>query len=329
MADRSVLSVLALVTVAAAGCRQDADPTVLTASGHVEATDVNVSTKLGGTLEWFPVEEGDRLEAGQELGRFETVDQELALAAARAERDLADAQLRLARAGFRKEEVGEAEAQAARAEVELAAAERELKRFQGLLDAGSGTEKSRDDARTQRDAAARALEAARERLRKLQAGFRREEIDAARARLAATEAGIAQIEQRIADATIRSPSAGVVTEKLAEQGEILAPGTALALVTDLDDARLVAYVGERDLGRLRLDQEVRVTTDDGQSRPGRIVWISPRAEFTPKNVQTRDERVKLVYKVKIALDNRDGLYKPGMPAEVVVPLGDAVAEDPS
>ncbi len=307
--------VLIVLAVLLAGCQPDEDPTLILASGHVEATDVRVSAKLGGTLEWFVLEEGDRLEVGQEVARFETVDQELALAAARAELAGADAGLRLLVAGFRDEDVAAAAAQVARAEVERDAAERDLKRAKGLLESGSGTEKSRDDALSRRDGAARALDAAREQQRKLEAGFRGEEIDAARARRAAVEAKIAQIEQRIRDATVVSPAAGVVTAKLVEKGEILPPGTALAVVTDLADAELVAYVGEADLGRVRLGQEAVVVTDDGQRREGQLTWINPRAEFTPKNVQTRDERVKLVYKIKIALDNADGLYKPGMPAE--------------
>jgi len=296
-------------------CREEEDPSLIRASGHVEATDVRVATKWGGTLEAFELEEGDRLEPGQELARFGTVDEELQLASARAGRDAADAQLRLVLAGFRDEDIAAAAAEVARAQVELDAAERDLERFQGLLDAGSGTEKSRDDARARRDAAARAVDAARERQGKLAAGFRSEELDAARANLAAAEAAIALIEQRIADATVVSPTSGVVTEKLVEPGEILPPGTVLAVLTDLADAWLTAYVGEADLGRLRLGQDADVVTDDGQERQGKLVWISSEAEFTPKNVQTRDERVKLVYKVKIALMNDDGLYKPGMPAE--------------
>lgn len=312
---RFVLPILVCVAVATAACREERDPALLNAAGHVEATEVRVSAKVGGTLEWFPADEGDGVERGQELARFSTVDQELALAAARAEHDLADANLRLALAGFRSEDVDAARAQLRRAEIELAAAERDRERFQGLLDSGSGTEKARDDAVTRRDAAARTVDAARDQLRKLERGLRREEVDAARARVAAAAARIAQIEQQIRDATVTSPAAGVVTEKLVEQGEILPPGTALAVVTDLADARLVAYVGEPDLGRIRLGQEAEVVTDAGERRTGRLTWISPRAEFTPKNVQTRDERVKLVYKVKIALDNDDGLFKPGMPAE--------------
>jgi HlyD family secretion protein len=129
------------------------------------------------------------------------------------------------------------------------------------------------------------------------------------------EARIGQLEQQLKDAVIASPSAGVVTEKLAEQGELLARGTGLVVVTDLANAWLNVYVSELDLGRIRLDQEASVVTDDGQSRRGRVSFVASQAEFTPKNVQTRDERVKLVYKVKVALENKDGLFKPGMPAE--------------
>ena len=106
-----------------------------------------------------------------------------------------------------------------------------------------------------------------------------------------------------------------MTEKLAEQGELLARGTGLVVVTDLANAWLNVYVSETDLGRIRLDQQASVVTDDGQTRGGRVTFVAAQAEFTPKNVQTRDERVKLVYKVKVALENKDGLFKPGMPAE--------------
>lgn len=298
-----------------AGCADKDDPTQIRAPGYVEATEVRLATKLGGTLVSFPLEEGDRVEPGQEIARFSTVDQELALQAARAEVEIQRAQAALLEKGFRREEIAEAEAQVARAEVELAAAERELARFQGLLDSGSGTEKTRDDARTRRDAAEKGVAAGRAQLAKLRAGFRAEEIAAANARLAAAEARVAQIDQQVRDATILAPSHGVVTEKLVEAGEIVPPGTRLAVVSQLDTVDLVAYLAGPDLGRVRLGQKVRVTTDDGQGREGTLSFISPEAEFTPKNVQTRDERIKLVYKIKIALPNEDGLFKPGMPAE--------------
>lgn len=311
------LAPLALLLAALSGgaCRKGNDPGLIVASGHVEATEVLVSTKVAGTIQSLAVDEGSVVAAGQEIARIDTTDTRLALDAARAERSQAEAELRLRRAGSRVEDVREAEAQVARAEADLAGAARDLDRMEGLLAAGSGTTKSRDDARTRRDVAAAGLDAAGERLRRLKAGFRQEEKDAAAARLQATDARIAQLDQQLQDAVIASPLAGVVTQKLAEQGELAARGAGLVVVTDLASAWLNVYVAEPDLARIRLGQQAEVVTDDAQTRRGRISFVSSRAEFTPKNVQTRDERVKLVYKVKIALDNADGLFKPGMPAE--------------
>ena len=101
-------------------------------------------------------------------------------------------------------------------------------------------------------------------------------------------------------------------------------GAPLCVVSDLAHAWLTVYVPETDLGRIRIGQEAQVKTDDGQTRKGTVTYISPKAEFTPKNVQTRDERVKLVYRLKVGLDNADGLFKPGMPAEArLTPQGAA------
>jgi HlyD family secretion protein len=159
------------------------------------------------------------------------------------------------------------------------------------------------------------LHAAQEALARLRAGSRDEEKEAARASLAAAEARIAQIEQQIKDAVVESPTDGVVTEKIAEPGELLQVGSGLCVVTDLAHAWLTVYLPEADLGRVRLGQEAEVVTDGGQSRKGALTFVASKAEFTPRNVQTRDERVKLVYRAKIGLDNADGLFKPGMPAE--------------
>jgi HlyD family secretion protein len=281
-----------LSATAASGCRKAADPNEIVAAGHVEATEVRISTKVAGTLLRLNVDE-----------------------TARADRAQAEAELQLRRAGSREEDVREAEAQVTRAQADLSGAARDLERMEGLLASGSGTTQARDDARTRNDVARANLDAARERLKRLKAGYRREEIAAAAARVQAADARIGQLEQQRKDAVIASPSTGVVTEKLAEQGELLARGTGLVVVTDLANAWLNVYVSETDLGRIRLDQEASVVTDDGQTRRGRVSFVASQAEFTPKNVQTRDERVKLVYKVKVALENQDGLFKPGMPAE--------------
>ena len=312
---RYVTPALAAAFLVAAGCHKAADSSLIQASGHVEATDVRISTKVAGTLLKLAVDEGTQVKTGQELARIDTTDTDLELKSARADRAQAEAELRLRRAGSREEDVREAEAQVTRSEADLSGAGKDLERMEGLLASGSGTTQARDDARTRYDVAKASLAAARERLRRLKAGYRPEEIDQSAARVQAADARIGQLEQALKDAVIASPITGVVTEKLSEQGELIARGGGLVVVTDLANAWLNVYVSETDLARIRLDQEATVVTDDGQTRKGRVSFVSSQAEFTPKNVQTRDERVKLVYKVKVALDNADGLFKPGMPAE--------------
>jgi HlyD family secretion protein len=252
---------------------------------------------------------------GQELGRIDTTDLRLALQQAKAEREQASAEYRLRLAGARKEDIAELQAQLAGIDADLDSAQKDLDRMQGLLDKGSGTVKARDDARTRRDMTAHSRDATREALARLKSGSRPEEKDAARARLASTEARIAQLEQQVRDATIVSPLQGIVTEKVAEPGELLQVGSPLCVITDLANAWLTVYVAGPDLGRIRIGQAAEVMTDDGQNRKGKVTFIASQAEFTPKNVQTRDERVKLVYKVKVSLENQDGLFKPGMPSE--------------
>jgi len=310
---RSALAAVALAALAVAGCGRGGDG-VIVAAGHVEATEVQVASKVAGTVTELDVAEGDRVAAGDRIARLDTVDIALALRAARAERDLADANLRLRLNGSRREDVAEARAQLERAQSDFATADKDLARFAALQAAGSGTERALDDARNRRETAAAALEAARQRLQRLERGFRPEEIDAARAQASAAAARVAQLAQQMADAAIVSPTAGTVTSRPVERGELLGPGAVVAVVTDIDHAWLTAWVAEPDLARIRLGQAAEIATDDGQSRNGRVTYIAPQAEFTPKNVQTRDERVKLVFKVKVGLDNADGLFKPGMPA---------------
>jgi|GEM_PF-399720 len=297
-----------------AGCGKAPESNVIVGAGHVEATDVHIAAKVAGRLLKFALQEGDAVKLGQVLAELDTIDNLLALRQARADRDQAAAQLDLRLAGSRPEDVAEAATQVAGARADLEGAQKDLDRMQALLDRGSGTAKSRDDARTRRDMTAARLRGAQDALARTRHGSRPQEIAEARARLAAMEAHAATLEQQIKDATVTSPLNGVVTEKVAQQGELLQPGSPLCVITDLANAWLTVYVAEPDLGRIRLGQPGEVVTDDGQRRGGHITYISPEAEFTPKNVQTRDERVKLVFKVKVGLDNRDGLFKPGMPA---------------
>ena len=317
--DAILLLLLDIFLLLPAACQSGGNSSDSYISGHVEATEVRIAPKVGGRIQELKTVEGDSVQAGQEVARIDPVDLLLALQSARAARGQAAADLDLLVAGARKEDIAEAAARVDQARAELQAAGQDLQRMQGLLDSGSGTPKSRDDALARRDAADAALRASEERLRRLRAGSRPEEIQAARARVQGADALIAQLEQQIADATVTSPVGGIVTEKLVEQGEMVQPGTPLLVVSDLEHAWLTTYVSEPDLARIRIGEEVEVVTDSGAKRKGHVSFIASQAEFTPKNVQTRDERIKLVFKVKVLLENSDGIFKPGMPAEARFP----------
>jgi HlyD family secretion protein len=287
-------------------------------------------------------EEGDRVRRDEVIARFDTRDVELALRRARAEREHAVAQLKLLQAGARPEDIRQASAQVESARAETSAAEAELKsaetdleRFEQLLKSNSGSQKQRDDAATRRDVSRQRLEAAREReragrenLARVRAGARVEEIQAAQARVAVDDAQIAAFQKNLDDATLRAPVDGVVTEKLVQAGEVVAPRTPLLVVVDLDRAWAEVFVDEPDVPRLRLGQAATIYTDaGGPGIAGKVSFISSKAEFTPRNVQTAEERSKLVYRVKVAVDNREGVLKEGMPVEAEILFQPPAASD--
>jgi len=306
-------------------------------SGQVEATEVQVAAQVGGRLLELRVAEGDRLKAGDVVARLDAADAQLAMARARADREQADAQLRLLLAGARVEDIRQAEAQLATtetevraADAELAAAQADVDRFEALLAANSGSRKQRDDAVTRSDVAKARAQGARDRVRaareavaRLRAGSRREEIDAARARVAAAAAQIATWDKAIADATVTAPIAGIVADTLADVGELLQPRAAIVVLTDLDHVWANVYVDEPAVPRLRLGQPATLFTDaGGPGLAGTVSYISSKAEFTPRNVQTAQDRSKLVYRVKVSVNNAAGMLKIGMPVEAEIPFAD-------
>jgi HlyD family secretion protein len=319
--------------MAAAGlaiaCSAPPPSNTLTASGNVEATEVQIAAEVGGRIVELRVEEGDRVKAGDVIATLDTKDTELQMERARAERAAASAQLRLLEAGARSEDVRQAEAQVDAATSEIAAidveirnAQVDLDRFEALLSANAGSQKQRDDAKARVDLARERKRSAEERVRvarasleRVRAGARREELDNARARVAAVDAQIAVLEKSLRDAAVVAPVTGVVTQKLLDAGELVPPRAPLVIVTDLDHAWANLFVPEPVVPRLALGQAATIRTDAGTTVPGKVTFISPRAEFTPRNVQTADERSKLVYRVKVSADNAAGTLKQGMPVD--------------
>lgn len=316
--------------LAAAACGRKPPSDRARVSGQIEATEVQVAAPVGGRLVELRVAEGDKVNAGDPIARLDTSDAELARARAQAEREQADAQLRLLAAGPRAEEVRQADAQRATAEAdvraveaELAAAQADVDRFEALLASSSGSRKQRDDAVTRRDVTKERLQAAQERVRaarenvaRLRAGARRQEIDAARARVAAADAQIAQWDKAIHDAGVSAPISGIVSEKLADPGELLSPHAPLVAIADLAHVWANVYVDEPVVPRLQLGQAATIYTDaGGPGLPGTVSYISSKAEFTPRNVQTAEDRSKLVYRIKVSVNNPAGALKVGMPVE--------------
>ena len=324
-----------LLAVLASACSEEAPSDRLRVSGHVEATETRLAPEAGGRILTLSVKEGDRVQPGQTVMTLDTRDVQLSINRARAEQAAATAQLRLVQAGARVEDIRQAQSQieTARAEAgaataELDAAEADFVRFDTLLKNNSGSRKQRDDAATRRDVAkdrvAQAesrVKSAQEALAKLRAGARPEEIEAARARVDVVAAQIASLEKGLGDTTLESPIAGIVTERLVEVGEVIMPRAAAIVVVDLDHAWADVFVPEPTVPQIKIGQQASVFTDaGGAALAGTVAYISPKAEFTPRNVQTAEERSKLVYRVRINVDNKDGILKQGMPIEADIPI---------
>lgn len=302
-------------------------------SGQVEATEVQVASQVPGRLLERRVAEGQHVTRGEVLAVLDTADAALALSRARAEQTQAEAQLRVVQASARIEDVRQAEAQVAAAQAdvspaaaELTAADVDVQRFEQLLASNSGSRKQRDDAVARRNVARERVQAARERVRvaqegvaRVKAGARREDVAVARSRIDITLAQIATLEKAVADATITAPATGIVSTTVADEGELIQPRAPIVVLTDLDHAWANVYVDEPVVPRLRVGDTATLFTDAGGAPiAGTISAIAERAEFTPRNVQTADDRSKLVYRVKVAVDNTSGVLKAGMPVEAEI-----------
>lgn len=285
-------------------------------SGTIECTQVQVSPQVAGRIVELPGQEGDAVARGDLVAKLDPADYALKRDEARAALAQAQAQLDLALAGARDEDIQRAREQVREAEAAAKAAEADRARIRQVFEKKSATQKQMDDAQAAADRTAAALAAAQQGLEKLVRGNRQEEIRAAQAAADLARARLAQADKAVADCTIVAPIAGVITTKVREAGEYVGPGAALLTLSRLDEVWLSVYVPETRLGRVKLGQPARVRIDgDARVFEGKVTFVSPEAEFTPKNVQTPDERAKLVYRVKITLPNPDGLFKPGMPAD--------------
>ena len=319
-----ILVVATLVGVGVAGrlvASRAAHDGALAATGTVEATEASLGFTVSGRITSVSVHEGDRVERGQVLATLDTTEIEARRAQARAQVDSARALLRELETGSRPEEVAQARAAVLSAREKVADAERDLDRTRRLFEGGAVSKEAQDKAALSVELDRSTQAQAAELRRLLEKGARVERIEAQRAQLAQAEAAVRALDSTLAEMTIHAPFAGVITVRHREPGEIVAPGAAVVTLTDRADRWVRIYVPENRLGAIDLGRPASITADTYAERvyPGEVSYIASEAEFTPKNVQTTEERVKLVYAVKVRVTG-DPAYdlRPGLAADVRV-----------
>lgn len=318
----TALLLLAASSAILSGCNRPA-PQGLKVSGTVEATIAELSFKVGGRLQERLLDEGERVVVGQTVARLDEIE-------LNQERDARLADLRSAesvvadlQAGSRREEIARGEASLLRMRADAGRAATDFGRADELFSRGVISRMEYDAALAQRDTSAAAVTEAEEQVKLLRAGPRPDALRQARTRVDAARAALALSETRASQAVLNSPLSGLVLAKHAEPGEMVAAGAPILTVGKMDEVWIKAYIPETELGRVKVGQKARVTTDTwpGKQYEGKVTFISPQAEFTPKNVQTEKERVKLVYRIKVTLPNPQMELKPGMPADAVIDTG--------
>jgi HlyD family secretion protein len=326
---RVIPIVILLAGVVAAGVyyyprliRKPAPVNQLTLSGNIEAHESLVGFKVPGRIVDLPIEEGQQVEQGALLARLDDADYKQRVSIDEATVRVRDSSLALTLAGTRQQEVKAAQQTMKDAEADLDEKKIDNQRAQQLFVKDEVSAQERDLTATALKRAEAIFKASQQRYNEAVEGSRKEDIAIAHANLNEAGANLGLSRVNLGYTVLRAPFAGVVTVRQAELGEVVSPGSPVITLSDLDHIWLRAYVAETDLGRIHWGQEATITTDTypGKQYHGRISFISPDAEFTPKSVQTYKERVTLVYRIKIDIDNPNHELKPGMPADTRIDL---------
>ncbi len=295
----------------------------ISVSGNIEVTTVEVSFKIPGRVAERPVDEGMFVKTGQLVARLESEELAQEVALRQADLQALQAALNELLAGSRKEEIAQAEAALASVQAEAKRLADDYRRQETLFRREVISQQKFDAARASFETSRAQARQASEVLALVRKGPRKERIDQARARLEEAEARLLQAKTRLGYTTLISPLSGLVMAKNIEPGEQVAAGTPVITVGELGSVWVRAYINEAELGRVKVGQKARVTTDTwpGKVYDGTVTFIASEAEFTPKNVQTQKERIKLVYRVKITIPNPNIELKPGMPADAEILAG--------
>jgi HlyD family secretion protein len=294
----------------------------LTLSGNIEAHESLVGFKVPGRIVGLPIEEGQQVAQGALLARLDDADLKQRVRIDETGIGVRESDLALTLAGTRHQEVKAAQQTMIDAQADLEQKKLDNERAQNLFAKDEVTAQERDQAGTAVKRAEAIFKAAQQRYNEAEEGSRKEDITIARANLDEAKANLGLSQVNLSYAVLLAPSAGVVTVREVELGEVVAPGSPVVTIADLDHIWLRAYIAETDLGKIHWGQDATITTDTypGKQYHGRISFISSSAEFTPKSVQTYKERVTLVYRIKIDIDNPNHELKPGMPADARIDL---------
>jgi HlyD family secretion protein len=291
-------------------------------SGNIEAHESVVSFKVQGRIVELPIEEGRYVKQGDLLARLDDDDYRQQVSVDEATVRAREAELDLALAGSRTQEIQEAKQNLVDAQADLELKQQELRRRRALLPEQGVSREDVDMVTTEVKRARATYERVKQHYGQIVEGTRKEQIVVNRANLQLAREMLEMSRVKLGYTVLKAPISGVVLVRQAELGEVVVPGTPVVTVADLDHLWLRGYVSETDLGRIRWGQPATVHTDTfpQTTYPGRVSFISSEAEFTPKSVETHKERVTLVYRVKIDLDNPNHELKPGMPADAVIEM---------
>lgn len=335
---RSIPILIVLAALIAAGVylyprfTKDSKPqNELVLSGNIEAHESLVSFKVQGRVIELPVEEGQAVEKGALLARLDDADYMQRVRIDEANVRVRQSNLALTLAGTREQEIKAAQQTMLDAQADMQQKKLDYDRAQRLFSEDAISAQDRDLADTALKRSQATFQAAQQKYNEALEGSRKEEIAIAQANLKEAGANLGMSRVNLDYTVLRSPTAGVITVRQAELGEVVVPGTPVVTLADLDHIWLRAYVAETDLGRIRWGQDAAVTTDTypDKNYHGQISFIASDAEFTPKSVQTYKERVTLVYRIKIDIDNPNHELKPGMPADAHIALATKTSQIPS
>lgn len=318
------LVILSLVALLVKNQEFDFNGNRIPISGNIEVREVDVSFKIPGQVVDRLVSEGEKVSEDQQVATLDDIELKQRVILREAEILAAKAALLELVRGYLPEEIAQAEAKLQQADADLKRLEADYTRQKQLYEKKVISDREFDQSQSYYAVAKAKHQEAVEHLSLLRKGVREEKIKQASAKLKVAKQSLALDQTRLGYAQLTTPVSGYVLSENVEAGEFVAAGTPVVTVGNLDDVWLRAYIDETDLGRIKLGQRVEVTTDSYPDKiyEGTITFISPVAEFTPKNVQTKKERVKLVYRVKVNLENPNHELKPGMPADGMILIED-------